>query len=468
MLVLTFAGHRTETPMSYFASAVRRALVKPRTANFETLQMPAGSWAVNEAIDAVSQPALAASRLAPPMFTLRNTSRRDWNSGAVARQRLRTGRGTVFETHPETICSPPFAHTTRTGSRMHHIGSASDIPREHGVAWLAAAIGLLCLPMCVQAAGRAYVSNEDGESVTVLDTQRAAVLATIPVGKRPRGLKLNRNGTLLYVAVSGLPKCPPSVPDEECAKLKRDLQADGVAVIDTATLKLTKLLKAGSDPEQFDLSRDGRRLFISNEDSAQVSVLDVANGAVDATIPVGHEPEGVRLSPNGRWVLVTSETDSSISIIDTSSLKVLKTVSVGMRPRDLAFTPDSATAYISGESDASLYRIAVPQGEPAARVLQLRKEARPMGVVFDAARNRVYVSTGRGGTVAVVALDGSKLVTEVAVGARPWGLALSPDGRRLYTANGSSNDVSIVDTSSLSVIKKIPVGHGPWGVVLAP
>src|SRR5581483_11402105 len=304
----------------------------------------------------------------------------------------------------------------------------------------------------------------------VLDTQKNEVVATIAVGKRPRGLKLNRDGSLLYVAVSGLPKCPPSVPDEECAKLKRDLSADGIATIDTKTLKVTGLLKSGSDPEQFDLSHDGKRLYISNEDSAQASVLNTVTGAIVATIPIGHEPEGVRMSPNGKWVIVTSETDSTISIVDTGSLAVLKTVKVGMRPRDVAFTPDSKAVYVSGEGDASLSRVEIPAGEPVTRVLELRKDARPMGVVFDAARRRVYVSTGRGGTVAVVQQDGAggKLIKEIPVGARPWGIALSHDGRRLYTANGSSNDITVVDTSTLSVLKKVPVGKGPWGIVLSP
>lgn len=319
----------------------------------------------------------------------------------------------------------------------------------------------------VHAASRAYVSNEDGETVTVLDTRTDEVIATVPVGKRPRGLKLSHDGSRLYVAVSGLPKCPPTVPDEECAKLKRDLNADGIATIDTTTLKVTGLLKSGSDPEQFDLSRNGKQLYISNEDSAQVTVLDIVSGAIIATIPTGHEPEGVRTSPNGKWVIVTSETDNTISIIDTGLLKVLKTAAVGMRPRDVAFTPDSKTVYVSGEGDASLSRVAVPAGEPVARVLQLRKEARPMGVVVDAARKRIYVSTGRGGTIAVVQQDG-KLIKEISVGARPWGIALSHDGRRLYTANGSSNDITVVDTSSVSVLKKVSVGKGPWGVVLSP
>jgi YVTN family beta-propeller protein len=354
--------------------------------------------------------------------------------------------------------------------RSRGIGNCSRMRLVVSSVSLIATVIFSAFTLTAHAAGRAYVSNEDGETVSVLDTGKDEVIATIAVGKRPRGLKLNRDGSLLYVAVSGLPKCPPSVPDEECAKLKRDVQADGIATIDTATLKLTRVLKSGSDPEQFDLSRDGKRLYISNEDSAQASVLDTTSGAIIKTIPIGHEPEGVRVSPNGKWVIVTSETDSTVSIVDTTSLEALKTASVGVRPRDLAFTPDSKTIYVSGEGDASLSRVPIPAGEPVTRVLQLRKEARPMGVVFDAMRKRIYMSTGHGGTIAVAEQqgDGVKLLQEIAVGARPWGIALSRDGRRLYTANGPSDDVTIVDTSSLSVLKKVPVGKGPWGVVLSP
>src|SRR5215469_1495898 len=85
-------------------------------------------------------------------------------------------------------------------------------------------------------AARVYVSNEDDGTVTVVDTLQLAATATIPVGKRPRGLALSHDGTRLYVALSGLPKCPPPMSDADCAKLPRDRQADGVAVIDTATL----------------------------------------------------------------------------------------------------------------------------------------------------------------------------------------------------------------------------------------
>ena len=343
--------------------------------------------------------------------------------------------------------------------------ASASTSRPRRILWL----GIAAVALAGNAeAARLYVSNEDGQSVTVVDTDTAAVIATIAVGKRPRGIKLNLDGSRLFAAVSGLPKCPPTVPDEECAKLERDLKADGIAVVDTVTHKVVQVLHAGSDPEQFALSPDGARLYVANEDAATMSVVEVASGAIVARVPVGREPEGIGITPDGRWVLVTNESDNSVSIIDTRTLKVVKSVEVGKRPRDVAFTPDGRAAYVSGEFDASVYRIAVPEGAPVERVLQMRKEARPMAVVLDSKRARLYVSTGRGGTVAVIDSASHELLAEVKVGTRPWGIALSQDGRWLYTANGPSDDVSVIDTTTLRAVRHIRVGRSPWGVILGP
>jgi YVTN family beta-propeller protein len=317
-------------------------------------------------------------------------------------------------------------------------------------------------------AARAYVSNEDDGTVTVLDTQRLAVIATVTVGKRPRGLALTRNGARLYVAVSGLPKCPPPMRDEDCAKLPRDPTADGIAVMNTATLQPSPTIRGVSDPERVALSHDDRTLFVTDEDAGRLSVVDALRGTMLAGIPIGREPEGVRVSPDGRWVLTTSEEENSVAIIDARQHVLLRTVTVGKRPRDLAFSADSREAYVSGEGEASVFRVAVPGGEPAARLLQLRKEARPMGVALDARGGRLYVSTGHAGTVAVISVADGTLVGEIEVGGRPWGIALADHGERLVTANGPAGDVAVIDTQSLTVIGKVSAGHGPWGVVAEP
>ncbi|MGC8074496.1 cytochrome D1 domain-containing protein, partial [Salmonella enterica] len=76
--------------------------------------------------------------------------------------------------------------------------------------------------------------------------------------------------------------------------------------------------------EQFDVSANGQRFFVTNEDAGTVSVLELRSTTIQSRIPVGHEPEGVRISPNGRWALVTNENDSTLSVIDTRSLTFVR------------------------------------------------------------------------------------------------------------------------------------------------
>src|SRR3954454_12175328 len=56
------------------------------------------------------------------------------------------------------------------------------------------------------------VSNEKGGDVTVIDVATQKVVATIPVGKRPRGIHASPDGKTLYVALSGRPiEGPPKL-----------------------------------------------------------------------------------------------------------------------------------------------------------------------------------------------------------------------------------------------------------------
>ena len=40
----------------------------------------------------------------------------------------------------------------------------------------------------------AYVTNEDSQNLSVIDTRTDSVVATIPVGTRPRGVKVSPDG----------------------------------------------------------------------------------------------------------------------------------------------------------------------------------------------------------------------------------------------------------------------------------
>src|SRR4051794_37452101 len=53
------------------------------------------------------------------------------------------------------------------------------------------------------------VSNERSGDVTIIDGVERKAVASIPVGKRPRGIHASPEGALLYVAVSGSPITGP-------------------------------------------------------------------------------------------------------------------------------------------------------------------------------------------------------------------------------------------------------------------
>ncbi len=244
-----------------------------------------------------------------------------------------------------------------------------------------------------------YVTNETSGDLTVIDAATLAPVATIPLGKRPRGLVASPDGRYLYVTLSGSPAAGPGVDEQSLPP--PDRAADGIGVIDLRQGRLVQVLPSGPDPEQVAVSPDGTRVFIANEDAATASVLDVATGAVSHTYPVGGEPEGVSVEPGGGRVWVTSEQDGAVFVLDLAARTVVTSVAVGPRPRSVAFLPDGSRAYVPSENGASLTVIDVGRLRPI-ETIDLGKGMRPMGTVMSPDGLRLYVSTGRSRQVLVV------------------------------------------------------------------
>src|SRR5690242_887631 len=125
---------------------------------------------------------------------------------------------------------------------------------------------------------RAYVTNESSGDLTVIDAEKRTVIATAPLGKRPRGIVVAPDGRSLYVALSGSPNAGPGVDPKTLPPPDRN--ADGIGEVDADSYKVKRVIRAGNDPEQLAISADGARLYVANEDAAQVSIVDVASGSV--------------------------------------------------------------------------------------------------------------------------------------------------------------------------------------------
>lgn len=335
------------------------------------------------------------------------------------------------------------------------------------------------------------VSNEVSNDISFIDAASDSVLRSLPVGKRPRGLKVSPDGSKLYVALSGSPRGGPNVDESQLPPPDRN--EDGIGVLDVASLHLggpagtvTQVaalqpgeaqpkasalqakLPSGNDPETIDATPDGQILAVANEDSAQVRLIQAGSGALLATIGVGLEPEGLRFRPDGRFLYVTSEANDRLDVIDVTERRVIATLPVGKRPRNILFDPEGEHAYITCELAGRVDVIDAREHRTLTSIeIDGTPKPMPMGMALDASERRLYVSLGRAGEVAVIDTRSLRLLQRIeGVGARPWGIALTPDGKKIYTANGPSGDVSVIDAKSLQVIRRIPVGQQPWGVSL--
>ena len=308
---------------------------------------------------------------------------------------------------------------------------------------------LLLVPhMVAEPTYRIFVTNEAGDSVTVIDSRTDRVEKTIEVGGRPRGIGFSPDRSKVYVALGN---------------------ENAIGVIDAAALELERKISAGSDPEAFAVHPNGT-IYLSNEDDGLATALNPDSGEILAEIKVGLEPEGVGVSPDGRQVLVTSESSNMVHVIAVDDSKLVANVLVGARPREVAFSPDGRFFWVTSEVAGHVSKVDRKTNRIVTVNRRLRREinprVKPKGILLSPDGDRLYVSMGRGNAVAVLDPDTLEVQGTVGTGVRTWGIALSRDGKRLYAANGPDGTLSVVDTEALEEIKTIPTGEMPWGVVV--
>src|SRR5438309_8104 len=273
---------------------------------------------------------------------------------------------------------------------------------------------------------------------------REAAYATIPVGKRPRGVAVSPDGRRVYVTNSN---------------------SDSLSVINAKTLEVLSTVPAGIDPEGLTVNRAGTALYVVNENELSVTVLDVASLAVRKKIAVGKEPETAVASPDGRWIAVSNETSDDVHVIATASDTVVKQIAVPKNPRGMRFTADSRQLFVASEQ-AHVVSV-IDMAEMRVVKSAATGGSRPVDIVLTPDGSRLYVSHGQSGDVRVLDSASLNVLAVIPVGPRTWWTALSPDARFLYATVGRANELAVIDMSSNTVVARTPCGTLPWGVAIA-
>lgn len=313
-------------------------------------------------------------------------------------------------------------------------------------------LALAALAAVPAAAGKAFVTNERGNTITVIDTDSWDVIAEFFGGNRPRGIAVNPDGTRLYVCAS----------DDNL-----------VRVFDTETYEELPSLPSGPDPELFILDPSGKLLYIANEDDNLVTVTDTETRTIIAEVPVGVEPEGMGMSPDAKWVVNTSETTNMAHFISTEDFQIKHNVLVDQRPRYALYTADGTRLFVTAEIGGTVSVMDIDATGAPTVVGKIGFEVpgvppewlQPVGAKVTSDGARLFVALGPANRVAVIDVESLEVLDYILVGQRVWQLAFTPDEKYLLTTNGNSNDITVIDVAREKAIRSIQVGDQPWGVV---
>jgi cation/acetate symporter len=253
----------------------------------------------------------------------------------------------------------------------------------------------------------AYIANGQAQVVSVVDTAINQVTATIPIpAGPPQFLAFAPDGRTLYVSIFN---------DQ------RTIHA--IDVLDTASNTVVATIPQPARPYLAAVSRDGKRIYVPNHDTASVSVIGTDTNTVIAEVKVAPNPHWVTFSRDGTRAYTANHESNVVSVIDTTTLEVLATIPVGASPHSISVHP-------------SLPLVA--------------------NVNYD------------GGTMSVIDTVANKVVATIPVGEHPQDIAWAPDGRFAYVVNEGSNSITVINARTNQVTATIPTGTRPTSIAVLP
>jgi YVTN family beta-propeller protein len=201
-------------------------------------------------------------------------------------------------------------------------------------------------PAGVTSATKIYVTNSQGDDITVIDLATRKVTADIKVGEAVHGVCAPANGRRLFTTIES----------------EKNLK-----IIDTATNEVTGTINLTGTPNQCAATPNGQFVDVPIRDGNSVDIVDTDLKKVVKVLPVAVPHNGYDANDNRR-IFVSSMGDHEIDLIDLQTMNYIAKVPVGGIPRPYVVSIDEKTIY-SALTDFHGFVIAsVPGRKVVARV----------------------------------------------------------------------------------------------------
>src|SRR5688572_6130515 len=158
--------------------------------------------------------------------------------------------------------------------------------------------------------------------------------------------------------------------------------------------KLYTLIALKSPGEDWVLSSDNKRLYVSMPAINQVAVIDVPTWKVTANVAAGVKPSRVALQHDGRYLWVgnngATADESGVTVFDTTTNKVAAQIKTGLGHHEIALNADDTVAFITNKDAGTLSVIDVRK---LAVIKDLKVGTQPTAIAFSSLSKTVYVAT---------------------------------------------------------------------------
>ncbi len=256
-----------------------------------------------------------------------------------------------------------------------------------------------------------------------------------------------------------------------------------LTLIDAGSRRVTGRIALGKRPRGIVASPDGRLLYIALSGSPMsgpgvdestlppadrtadgIAVLDVASGRVLRVLRGVSDPETVAVSPDGGRLFVASEDTGLVVAMDARTGRVLGQVEIGGEPEGAAVSPDGRLVVATSEGDSTA---SVIDSRSLRLLHRIPVGERPRNVMFVGAR--ALVPGENDASVAAIDPVAGRLLTRVVIPGetvRPMGLAVTQAA--IFVTTGRGGELVRLKPDDLQVTGRVGVGERPWGVAATP
>ncbi len=308
--------------------------------------------------------------------------------------------------------------------------------------------------------GKMIASNTADNTISIVDLRTFETRATLRLGSAPEHMELSPDGALLAVG---------------------NIQGGTVSLVDLAEERETARIAGLFEPHNLTFSRDGSRLYVANLGAGHVSVVDVARARIVAEIPVaeprllavkGTDPGAgyqgvinVTATADGHLGFAAHGEENALAVIDLDRGVKVASLSLGDRPWRAYATPDDRYMIVPNNGDGT---VSVVSTASLQVVATLPGAAGVTGVNSDASGKTAFVISRAEEKVVLLDLESLRPAGEIALPGAPETGVLSPHGKKLYIALSGVGKMAVIDVPGRRLLRMIDdVGAEPWGTTMA-